>query len=380
MQAVRGTLHFGRIGRVALRAHVSLILGLPVFAYLVGRRMSVAVLASLLHDGSASAAPSTWAALLTVGLVLSVALHEGAHALAAWAVGARVECVTLIALGGCTVAHGMLTPARQAAIAAAGPLASLVAGVGLLLGALRLPFGHIDARVALASLAEVQLVLGVIDLVPAPPLDGGRLLVAALERKIGRARATRVAATVGRVIAAVIALASTVAPSLLGIAVAGVIWGGCELALRGAARERALDGVTVRAVMTPPACAVDGATCLSVLAARMRVERCTEWVALDGARLLGVVALEDVARIAPAERGATRVRDVARRAPCLAPDAAAAHAVTLMRRARLAALPVVEHGALVGLVTARALEAADELGRLGDPTLDAPEPPLPTVE
>src|SRR2546428_9141664 len=95
MHGARGMLRFGKIGRVALRAHVSLILGLPLFAYLAGRRMSVAVLASLLRDGTAMAAPATWALLLTVGLLLSVALHEGAHALAAWATGARVESVTL---------------------------------------------------------------------------------------------------------------------------------------------------------------------------------------------------------------------------------------------------------------------------------------------
>lgn len=362
--ALPSTVHAVRVGNVSLRLHLSLLLGLPLFAFLVEHRMKVAEIISALGDTPIYAGPWTWGLLLAAGMLASVAGHEGAHALAARIAGARVEAITLAVFVGPSVAHSPIGPRREALVAVAGPLATLLLG-GALYGASHLHhFLHLDAQFALTTFAEVQLVLGAVELLPAPPLDGGRILACALERRLPRPRATALVASTGRVSAALVAIGATLAGSALGLGLAAVIWAGSEAAARGALVEATLGAVRVGAVAGPPLC-VDAAESLALLAAHMRRLRAPAWAVSEGGRLAGVVTAADVARIDPALREATRVGEVARTAPSVGLDSTASAALLAMRTAGVRVLPVVDAGRLVGLITNRALDAAGEIGELG---------------
>jgi hypothetical protein len=128
--------------------------------------------------------------------------HELAHALLARRFGVRVKDITLWALGGMTAfEEEPPTPRAAALVAVAGPVVSLLLGGVFVVGAFSVDpswLGGLPA-VALNWLAVMNILLGLFNLVPAAPLDGGRVLRAWLWSRIGdRDKATARAATVGQ--------------------------------------------------------------------------------------------------------------------------------------------------------------------------------------
>jgi Zn-dependent protease len=149
----------------------------------------------------------------------SVVLHELGHATVARRLGVRIGGIDLHFFGG---AAQMIDTPRSARdemlIAAAGPAVSLaLAAVGLGLGgALALPF--------LAMVGWINLVLGLFNLVPALPMDGGRILRAALSLRLGYVRATHLAVAVARVFLVAFAVVGIAAGSLQLVVLAVVLW------------------------------------------------------------------------------------------------------------------------------------------------------------
>jgi PDZ domain-containing protein len=149
------------------------------------------------------------AVLTSVLLLLSVLAHELGHALEARHRGLRVGGITLFALGGATElgGHGR-TPREELAVAATGPWISIViaATAGLVATATeRLPAGDVAAAVGLIAglVGWLSLGLAAFNLLPAGPLDGGRILHALLWRGLrDRRRATQVTSLLGVVLGA----------------------------------------------------------------------------------------------------------------------------------------------------------------------------------
>jgi Zn-dependent protease len=144
------------------------------------------------------------AGVLIVGLAFgSVLLHELGHALVARRLGVHVSGIELSFFGGAAKMVQMPRKAdHEIAIAVAGPVVSLaLAGAGLGLGAVL----HATPLVALAGLLGmigwINLVLAGFNLIPALPMDGGRILRALLTRRMDFVRATDVAVSVSRVVA-----------------------------------------------------------------------------------------------------------------------------------------------------------------------------------
>ena len=143
---------------------------------------------------------------IPAGLVLfgSVFLHELGHSIVAQRYGIRIASIELHLLGGMALMTEMpKTPKQEIHIAAAGPAVSfllgfLFFGLAMLSGA-TLDFTAPRAIDLLAIGASVNIAMGLFNLVPALPMDGGRIFRAALQQRMGRLKATRVAAGVSRV-------------------------------------------------------------------------------------------------------------------------------------------------------------------------------------
>ncbi len=143
------------------------------------------------------------AAAFGVFLGVSVLAHEVAHCVVARRFGIPIERISLSFLAGhSALAREPETPARSAAVAVAGPATNLVIGVCAFLAFTRLPDGSIPLVLA-AGLAWSNLLVGVYNLLPGLPLDGGQLLRAAVWRVTRNPRTGTIgAAWAGRVIAA----------------------------------------------------------------------------------------------------------------------------------------------------------------------------------
>ncbi len=139
-----------------------------------------------------------------IALLLSITLHELGHSLAAMAFGCRVRDITLMMMGGCATLLSMPRKAWQEfLVAAAGPAVSLALALFGLLTPIRNTFGVF----LYYQIGVLNLVLFVFNLLPAFPMDGGRILRAFLQQFfMSRVKATWVASRIGRVIAVLMAL------------------------------------------------------------------------------------------------------------------------------------------------------------------------------
>jgi Zn-dependent protease len=160
-----------------------------------------------------------------VGLVVvalafgSVLLHELGHALVARHLGVPVAGIELHFFGGAAKMIGQPRNAGdEIAIAAAGPAVSFaLAGLGWVLAAL-------TGAWLFTVIAWLNTGIGVFNLIPALPMDGGRILRALMARRIGFARATERAVQVARVMVVLIAVAAVALRAPLMLVLAGVLW------------------------------------------------------------------------------------------------------------------------------------------------------------
>ena len=164
-----GTVRIGQVAGIDILVRASWFLIAILIAMLLGPR--IALQAPGL-GGLAYLAGLVFAVLL----YLSVLLHELSHALAAKAYKLPVRSVTLHFLGGVTEIDGEpQTPAREFVVAVVGPLTSIAVGLAALGGAFLTPDDTL-VRLMLDGLAGANIVVGLLNLVPGLPLDGGRIL------------------------------------------------------------------------------------------------------------------------------------------------------------------------------------------------------------
>jgi Zn-dependent protease len=142
--------------------------------------------------------------MIAAGLLISIVLHELGHSFVAIRKGCRVREITLMFMGGAAVMEQMpRKPFDEFLMAIAGPAVSLVLGVaGIGLGYyLPTSISSIFGLNIIESLGAINLSLLVFNLLPSFPMDGGRVLRAALTPKLGRLKATLIAARMGQVMA-----------------------------------------------------------------------------------------------------------------------------------------------------------------------------------
>lgn len=202
-------LYLGRWAGVRVKLHAS-------FVFLAVLLVYIATLAP------AAPAHAAWHALLTTLLLFaSVVLHEFGHCLAAWRLGGSVSQVVLFPLGGLASAHFDGEPQDEMRVAMAGPTANLLVCLGLLpvmwsmdvelirlFHVLRPPaLGEaMSLRLVLETVFYLNWLLTIANLIPAMPLDGGRILRAALTPSVGANQASLVTARTGQFIALILPL------------------------------------------------------------------------------------------------------------------------------------------------------------------------------
>lgn len=283
------------------------------------------------------------AATGTAALFASILAHELGHALVAQASGMRPRSIRFFLFGAATqLERDRATPLREALTAAVGPAISLAIGAALLVlcAASALYLGHhAPDPMKLVVLAgpwwtlamwtgSINVLLGFFNLVPAFPLDGGRLLRSALWGLTGDVkRATRYAAIVSQLIAgAFIAVGLFVAFSpafglSLGDHVLSALWlafigwfllGAASHSYRHVLMEEALEGVPVRRLMRPHVPLIEASARVSELIERWMDDDHDRFVVVDGERVQGVVDVRN-AKSLPRERwDATAIRQLAR--------------------------------------------------------------------
>lgn len=324
-----------------------------------------------------------WAigAVISILFFVSVLLHELSHSLVARRFGLRVRDITLFIFGGATALEDEAKrPRDEALMAAAGPLTSLALGAAL---------WGIDVLVAneyvaaiVGWLGFINITLGIFNLIPGFPMDGGRILRALIWKLRGdRYAATRNAAAVGRAFGYLL-IAGGVFMLFNGSDLFGGIWlaligwflsNAAEATTAQVGIERSLTGIKVRSVMEPdpPSVSPNETVATLVNERLMRGESRSFLVRHDDGGLNGIVTLSDVRRVPREHWEGARVVDIMTRYDDLAtigPDEEVMEGLQRLQEREVNQLPVVTDGGrtVIGLLTRagilRLIEARTRLG------------------
>lgn len=255
---------------------------------------------------------------------ISLLAHEMGHALEARHRGIQVDGVTLFILGGVTEMRSeALRPRDEFAIAAVGPFVSFVAGAtfGLLATLVNEVWQAPAVAAVLGLLGWLNVGLAVFNLLPASPLDGGRVLRSGLWAVLGnRRRAIVIAARAGQLLAvAVVALAvrDLLAGALVqggvNLLVAGFLWSAATSELRHARLDRLIGGVRTGTLELEQLESVGADTSLDLVANLLDEDTATgARPVTDGGEVIGAVLLEEVWALHPQDRTFRVVRDLMR--------------------------------------------------------------------
>jgi Zn-dependent protease len=354
------------LGRIA-GIHVGLNWSLLVVAALIAWSIATGIL-------PAAAPGQTTAAYWTAGVVsafvylASLLAHELAHSIVATRRGVKVEGITLWLFGGVSRFNSeSSSPGAQAWITFVGPLTSLLLGAVFLLAGAVVGGGANSAlpSASLAWLGYINILLGVFNLLPAFPLDGGRILQSLIWRGTGdRLRATRIAARIGMVFAYLF-----IAYGLITFFAAGSIIGGVWAVFLGwfllsAARaeeaggliRQALSGISVAEVMTPnPVQAPDDISVDEALHSYVLTSRHSTFPTHDaGGRLSGLLTMAALKNVAPDARPTTRIREIIcplDRVSTAAPADPATNLLNASDGCSDGRTLVIDNGRLVGIIS-----------------------------
>ena len=349
---------------IPIRLHWTFLIVLPLFAFIIG--WDIVLLADVLNEIftaeiDSQALEGEWMPWLlgfvsALGLFVGVLLHEFGHSLVARKYGYGIDSITLWLLGGLAQFTEMPENWRHELwIAIAGPLVSVAVGIACYVGFLLTPPELNAVQFVLAYLALLNVVLAVFNMLPAFPMDGGRVLRALLARNRPHAQATQQAAEIGKFFAFVLGLLGVLALNVILILLAFFIY----IAAAGEAQQTVMkatfEGVTVEDVMTrrQNLHVVSPGTTVAELIERMFAERHTGYPVVHSGELVGMVTLEDVRDVRREERDAYYVEDVmSDGVRTISPDADAMDALSELHEHDIGRVPVVsERGELLGIVS-----------------------------
>jgi Zn-dependent protease/predicted transcriptional regulator len=306
-----------------------------------------------------------------IGLFFSLLFHEFSHSLVARSRGLPIGGITLFLFGG--VAEMEMEPPSAKTefwMAIAGPISSVVLGgifygIALALGPLGIP-DHIIA--VPAYLGFINLLLAAFNMVPGFPLDGGRVLRAALWQWRGDLMwATRWASRLGQAFGLLL-VALGFLNVLGGNFVGGIWWFLIGMFLQGAATasyqklvaQEALKGQTVRRIMTPEPVAAPSKTSVREFVDNYLYKHDYDLfpVTSDDDRLVGCVTMREVKQVPRDEWDQVTLDSIAQACSdnnTIRADADAAEALSAMQKSRSARLMVTERNRLVGVLVLKDL-------------------------
>jgi Zn-dependent protease len=377
---MEGSFRIGRLFGIPILIHYSFILVIPLFAWIIGSQITltaemlqgyfaIPIDTTLITEGIM---PWVLGTVVALGLFLGVLIHELAHSVVARGKGIKINSITLMIFGGiATMEEGTPDPKAELPMALVGPIASLLVGLvccGIafatpafiksppLAGVVIFVFGY---------LGVLNIILFAFNLLPAFPMDGGRVLRALLAERMPLHRATKIAADVGKGFAIIFGLVGLVFFSPFLILIALFIYIGASTESAAVKYSYLLHDVTVGDMMSSPVISVSQTLPVSQVINMMYSSKHLGFPVIERDTLIGMVTLADVNRTGPVDREAMQVRDIMTRDPItLPPTAPVIDALKIMSARNFGRIPVVQDGRVLGIVTRTDIIKVTELKQI----------------
>ncbi len=306
----------------------------------------------------------------TLGLFLAIVFHELSHSLVARRRGLPMKGITLFIFGGVAeMEEEPENPRTELEMAAAGPIASIVFGLFFLLlrGAAKAGGWPIPVLGVVTYLAFINFILAAFNLLPAFPLDGGRILRSLLWRRQGSLRrATRTASRIGSGFGTALIILGAIS-FIYGNIIGGVWQFLIGLFLRTAAQSsyrqvvirKTLEGEKVERFMNrEPVSVPSGASVEELVNDYVYRHHFKMYPVVEGERLAGCVTTRRIKEVPREEWSKRRVGELINGCSeenSVSPETDAVEALAVMNRTENGRLLVVEDGRLVGLITLKDL-------------------------
>ncbi len=340
---MRWSFGIGRIFGISVQLHVTFL----VFVAWIAVSKGIAT-------GDPQRALSTLVFLLLV--FACVLLHELGHALTARRYGIRTQDIILLPIGGIARLERMPEkPSQELAVAVAGPAVNLVIAFALqtFLAARGVSVaGANPTGEPLAFLAAVNYMMVFFNLIPAFPMDGGRILRALLAMWVPFAKATRVASGVGQTLALALGLIGLFSHNTMLMLIALFVFLAAGEERASVETRASLSGVPVRDAMLTDFLTLDVGDPLQRAVDYLISGSQQDFPVLEGEVPVGTLGRNELIVALQRDGAQARAGSVVRRDPaCAAPGEPLAGVLQRMRERGRTALPVLENGRVVGLVT-----------------------------
>ena len=362
-----GSFRIGRIFGIPILIHYTFILVIPLFTWIIGSQIETT--ASMLNEifqvpvdislMTTGFVPYLLGAVVSLGLFAGVLVHELAHSLVARYKGIKINSITLMIFGGiASMEEGIPDPKAELPMALVGPITSLV--VGLICSAVVYAVPAITTDPATSGvwifvfgyLGVLNIILFAFNLLPAFPMDGGRVLRAWLAKRMPLHRATKIAADIGKGFAILFGLIGIVFISPFLVLIALFIYIGAGMESTAVKYSFLLQNVTVGDMMSSPVTTVPPTLPVRDVITMMYSSKHLGFPVVERDSLIGMVTLADVNRTSSIDREAMQVRDIMTRDPVtLPPDAPVIEALKIMSARNFGRIPVVSEGKILGIVT-----------------------------
>lgn len=298
-----------------------------------------------------------------LALFMCVLLHEFGHALMARRFGVRTRDITLLPIGGVARLERMPEkPSQELLVALAGPavnvvivvvIAALLAGMGRPLSAesMTAAGSGLTGPGALERLLAINVMLVAFNMLPAFPMDGGRVLRALLAMRMNYARATATAANVGKLFAALFAVVGFFTNPFL-MLIALFVWIGASQESLAAQMKGTLDGIPVSDAMITDFRTLEPEDALSHAVELLLAGSQQDFPVTRGTEVVGVLTRQALLTALARPRDGYRVVDVMQRdVPHADAQEMLDGALQRMQGSSHRTMPVLSRGALVGLLT-----------------------------
>ncbi|HOP66755.1 MAG TPA: CBS domain-containing protein [Methanoregulaceae archaeon] len=364
---MNGSLKIGSLYGIPILIHWTLLLIIPIFAWIIGSQIELTsdLLSSVYRVKidqtliTAGYMEFILGVVVALGLFAGVLVHEMAHSIVAQKKGIKINSITLLIFGGISsMEEGMPDPVVELPMALVGPLTSLAVGLASsvfvyishllissppLAGVLVFVFGY---------LGILNIFLFAFNLLPAFPMDGGRVLRAFLAKRMPLHKATRIAADVGRIFAVIFGIFGIFLFNPILILIAFFIYIGASQESTVVKYSFLLKDVTVGDMMSTDVMTVGPGEPVREVIDQMYASKHLGFPVVQNDVLVGIVTLADVHKVPPIDREAMIVKDImSREVITLPPSAPVIEALRIMSVNNIGRIPVVDQDRLAGIVT-----------------------------
>jgi Zn-dependent protease/CBS domain-containing protein len=312
---------------------------------------------------------------LVIFLFFFVVLHELAHSIVARHYGIKVRKIILYPIGGVSEIEEIPdNPAQEWRMAVAGPLTSILLGISLLVISIvfapqTLSFAAFSTVTGnfVTDLAAVNLLLGAFNLIPAFPMDGGRVFRALLAERMKYSDATRYAVTLGKIFGIAMVIVGFIFSDYFLLILVGIfVYIGANEEGEQTILSTALAGVRVKDVMQPEFGSVSPQQSIAEALEIMFKNRYHDVLLEKDGVFKGVVTWTELMKVNPLQRSSLRVEQMPLRLISVFIDESILEANKIMTREKVDLIPVVDRETpfkVVGVLTAEALSNAYEKAR-----------------